>query len=108
MRLEVESKSSAGFIPDRVVIRGYHPEFVVARRYVAVIRLSTVAGFDPVLVVTLEHVLESDLFRRKKAQTRIPKDQITSSRRRFGSGADIESGLIDCHSFEMNGRRKRV
>src|SRR5439155_12149146 len=64
---QVEPENGSGLVPDSMVITAGDAESVIARTKVGVIGNSPRAGFNPLLVTTVEAIPELDFFRRHHA-----------------------------------------
>jgi hypothetical protein len=69
MGAQREMNVGALFVPDPETVRRHHPERVLARRHVRIMRGSPRAGVYPVFVVGFEPVLEALFLRSGKAQS---------------------------------------
>src|ERR1044071_2257184 len=70
MRLGSQFEQAAAFIPDARAVAGGGAEAVVSRRQVGVIGHPPRAGLYPILVQTLQTVLEGDILRHGEAWRR--------------------------------------
>ncbi len=105
---EINRITVAAFVPDAVVVGGFHAERVTARRDVAVVRRAAIAGVNPVAIVPVEPVPEADLFRREKTQACIAEREVTASRLRLRLLPSSEHVPVDGGIFDAHRRRKRV
>src|SRR5208283_6199085 len=107
-RLDGKVQCVAGFIPYAAVIAGDHAEAVATRFEIRILHLAIVDHLNPVRVLALQLVTETDLLWRDEAQRRVidpdvadPGGQAQSTRGTvlFAIGGDL---------FNVYGRRQLV
>ncbi len=71
IRRHAQRQRRVHIVPDAVTSRGPHPEGVGSRRHVGEEGGAPVTGFDPIALETIEAVLEAQVVRSQKAESRV-------------------------------------
>src|SRR2546430_16891849 len=91
MRQKNDWQRRSRLVPNAVIVAGFDSNPVTTGADVVVNRFPAVAGIDPIVVQTFEHVFEVILFRRSQAQRSIVNLQFTPSWRDSQGFSQISS-----------------
>src|ERR1041385_6109115 len=104
MRPKGQRDRRARFVPDAVRIRGNYAKRVHARRDIRVVSCPSRTGINPLLVESVQSVLEVNFAVRDQAETRKMKFKLPLPRLNLRMSARVEAFLIGNHVLNFDRR----
>src|SRR5882724_4186004 len=94
MRLQVKRHGGPGFIPYSVVVAGYDPEAIAARRNICIKGDPSRPGFDPSVVESFQHVSELHPFRRHETERGVAYLESSVARRYLKRFVEVQRFVV--------------